>query len=294
MNRTLPPWLTIRAPKPGTVEEVERLISGLRLHTVCQSARCPNLAECWSRHTATFMILGAVCTRNCRFCAVSAGAPTPVDPEEPRRVAEAARQLGLRHVVVTSVTRDDLPDGGAHQFADVILAIRDLLPEASVEVLTPDFQGDPVLVDIVASAHPQVFNHNVETVPRLYPSVRPQAIFARSVGVLAGVKRRHTGVFTKSGIMVGLGETESEVVDVMQQLREADVDALTIGQYLRPTTAHHPVVEYVTPDQFDRYRQQGEAMGFLSVASQPFVRSSYNAQALTERLLERDNRAGPQ
>jgi lipoic acid synthetase len=259
---------------------VHGLLSELELNTVCREAHCPNVGECFARGTATFMILGDVCTRDCAFCAVCSGQPRPVDPEEPHRVAEAARRLGLRHVVVTSVTRDDLPDGGSRQFAETVLAIR-RRAEAAVEVLTPDFQGQTEDVDRVLDAGPRVFNHNVETVPRLYPAVRPQADYRRSLGVLARAATRRTAdCLTKSGLMVGLGEREDEVLAVLRDLREAGCQALTIGQYLAPSPAHHPVVEFVTPEQFEGLAAQARELGFAAVASGPFVRSSYGAAEL--------------
>jgi lipoic acid synthetase len=249
----------------------------LKLNTVCESALCPNLGECFARRTATFMILGKVCTRNCRFCAVEGGQPELLDPEEPRRVAEAATRLGLKHVVVTSVTRDDLPDGGAGQFAATIQALREKLPYAIIEVLTPDFQGERKAIASVVEAQPHIFNHNVETVPRLYPRVRPEADYRRSLEVLRTVKELAPSIYTKSGLMVGLGETREEVEQVMADLREINCDILTIGQYLRPSPQHLEVKEFIPPEVFDYYAEAGRKMGFLYVASAPFVRSSYNA-----------------
>lgn len=254
------------------------LLEGLGLDTVCLSAACPNLGECFARRTATFLILGPVCTRNCRFCAVPKGTPRPVDPGEPRRVALAAAELQLRHVVITSVTRDDLPDGGAGQFAATVTAVREALPEATVEVLTPDFRGRPAALEKVMAAGPRVFNHNVETVPRLYPAARPQADYRRSLEVLRRAKEMRPGILTKSGLMVGLGEREEEVLAVLADLRSAGCDAVTIGQYLRPSKAHLPVREYLTPETFARYRARAREMGFRYVASGPLVRSSYLAE----------------
>jgi len=257
-----------------------------RLHTVCESARCPNLGECWSRRTATFMILGDICTRNCGFCAIKVGKPLPTDPDEPRRVAVAAKEMGLKHVVVTSVTRDDLEDEGSGHFAETILALREALPEAIVEVLTPDFKGKRWCVRRVVEAHPDIFNHNIETVERLTSTVRPQARYDRTLDVLQAVKNMDPSIHTKSGIMLGLGETHDEVVQTLRDLRQVGVSAVTIGQYLRPTTERHlPVVEYVHPDRFKAYEQLGEELGFLFVASSPFVRSSYNAQKFSEKLM---------
>ncbi|MBE3580602.1 MAG: lipoyl synthase [Thermoanaerobacteraceae bacterium] len=277
MATRLPPWLHKRIPAGGSLETTRKLLEELQLNTVCQSALCPNLGECFARRTATFMILGKVCTRNCRFCAVEGGRPEPVDPDEPRRVAVAAARLGLRHVVVTSVTRDDLPDGGAGQFAATIGALRDQLPQAIIEVLTPDFKGERASIARVVEARPHIFNHNVETVPRLYPRVRPAADYRRSLEVLKMVKDLVPDIYTKSGMMVGLGETREEVEEVMADLRGAGCDILTIGQYLRPSPQHLAVEEFVPPETFEHYGQLGRKMGFLYVASAPFVRSSYNA-----------------
>ena len=288
--RRFPPWLTKRLPPPGATDGVRRILARLGLHTVCQSAHCPNLCECFARGTATFMILGDVCTRDCRFCAVAHGKPTPPDPEEPGRVAQATAELGLRHVVVTSVTRDDLPDGGASHFAATIAAIREAC-EATVEVLTPDFQGSREALEVVFAGRPDVFNHNVETIPRLYPLVRPEADFERSLHVLRLASE--AGLVTKSGLMVGLGEGEDEVFEVLARLREAGCQMVTIGQYLRPSAAHVPVARFVCPEEFTRYSQEAKALGFAAVASGPFVRSSYHAaetfQALVATARNGDN-----
>ena len=266
----------------GRTAEVHRVLHAAGVHTVCAEARCPNLGECWGRKTATFMILGDSCTRSCAFCAVATGRGQAVDPEEPARVAAAAARLGLRHVVVTSVDRDDLDDGGASHFAQVVERLHG--QGQTVEVLTPDFQGEGAQIDRVAAAAPEIFGHNVETVERLYPSMRPQADYDQSLTVLARVKQRFPRLLTKSGLMVGVGEEEAEVVAVLRDLRAAGCDIVTIGQYLAPTSHHHPVEAYVTPEQFDAYRAEAEAMGFLSVAAAPFVRSSYNADRVWERL----------
>ncbi len=276
-----PDWFKVPANSGAANEEVVRLIRSLNLHTVCEEANCPNAGECFSHKTATFMLLGSQCTRNCTFCVVGKGQPEQPDPDEPARIAEAVAKLGLRHVVLTTVTRDDLPDGGASHFVRVIEAIRATGQAAgrtpAIEVLISDLQGNwDALAEIIA-ARPEVINHNVETVPRLYPEVRPQAVFARSVELLARVKQANPDILTKSGIMVGLGETTEEVQEVMRELRAAGCDLLTIGQYLAPSKAHHPVVEYIHPDQFKRYREAGAAMGFRHVASGPLVRSSYHA-----------------
>jgi len=269
-----PAWLKKRLPAESRSGEVRELLADLHLNTVCQSARCPNLPECFGKGTATFMILGDVCTRRCRFCAVKQGEPLPPDPDEPGRVAAAAAKLRLRHCVVTSVTRDDLPDGGAEQFARVVSAIREV-SKAAVEVLTPDFRGDREAVLRVAAARPDIYNHNVETVERLYPEVRPEADLQRSLELLALVAS--TGLVTKSGFMVGLGETREEVTELLQKLRSAGCTIVTIGQYLRPSPGRKPIVRFVPPEEFDEYRLEGLRMGFRAVASGPFVRSSYNA-----------------
>ena len=282
MEKTrFPPWIKKRIPSGGAGERVRELLGRLQLATVCQSAHCPNLCECFARGTATFMILGKICTRNCGFCAVEHGACLPPDPDEPARLAEAAAALALSHVVVTSVTRDDLPDGGAEQFRLTILALAEKLP-CRIEVLTPDFQGDAAAIERVASAHPHVYNHNVETAPRLYAEVRPQADYRRSLALLRYVKDHHPELRTKSGLMVGLGETRDEVLAVLGDLREARCEMLTIGQYLRPSPQNLPVREFVTPEQFADYERRARAMGFAAVASGPFVRSSYHADAMCD------------
>lgn len=280
----LAPWLKRRLPPQDTVLQVKELVQGLDLHTVCQSARCPNQNECWSRKAATFMILGDICTRTCRFCTVPKGKPLALDAGEPEHVAEAAERLGLQHVVVTSVDRDDLPDQGAGHFAATIAAIRRRLPRAVIEVLTPDFRGEQACVDAVADARPQIYNHNLETVPRLYRRVRPGAGYRRSLDLLRRVKQRQPGTFTKSGLMLGLGEGREELLGVLRDLREVGVDILTLGQYLRPTLAQLPVERYVPPAEFDEIGAQARALGFLSVASAPFVRSSYNASEVYAAL----------
>lgn len=257
----------------------------LSLHTVCQEAQCPNGGECFARRTATFLILGDTCTRNCTFCAVNSGRPLPPDENEPRHLLEAAERLDLEYVVITSVTRDDLPDGGASQFASAVELLRRERPRSQVEVLIPDFRGSQASMRTITTAGPQVINHNVETVPRLYPEVRPQADYARSVNLLSAVKELAPDITTKSGLMLGLGETEPEVTEVMSDLREAGCDLLTIGQYLQPSPEHHPVVRYVPPAEFDRYRQAGLEMGFSAVASAPLVRSSYRAVDLVKSTL---------
>ncbi len=285
LNRRLPEWLTVRLPKPETIQQVEQMMRSARLHTVCESARCPNLPECWSKGSATFMILGDICTRHCGFCAIKTGKPLAVDPQEPQRLAEIAKRMGLKHIVVTSVARDDLPDEGAGQFAATIRALHATIPNAIVEVLTPDFKAKRWCIQRVVDAEPEIFDHNIETVERLQTIVRPQARYDRSLKVLETVKQLNPAIYTKSGIMLGLGETREEVIQTMRDLRNAGVDALTIGQYLRPTQRHLPVQEYIHPDQFAEYQQIGESMGFLFVASGPFIRSSYNAIAFSQRVM---------
>ncbi|MDX1644494.1 MAG: lipoyl synthase [Thermoanaerobaculia bacterium] len=283
-----PDWLRIRLSTPEPYHRVKSLVDGLNLNTVCQEARCPNIYECWGEHgTATFMILGDVCTRRCGFCAVTSGRPEPgVDEEEPDHVAEAVGVMGLRHAVVTSVDRDDLPDGGARHFARVIEAIHRDNPETAVEVLTPDFRGVPEALDIVLAARPEVFSHNMETVPRLYRPARPGSDYRRSLELLAeAARRRNRGGYegrVKTGIMVGLGERPEEVVETMTDIRRAGVEILTIGQYLQPTSRHLPVDRWVPPEEFADYRQKALAMGFDHCESGPLVRSSYHAHEHVE------------
>jgi lipoyl synthase len=272
-----PDWLKVRAPGGENYEDLKRLMRGKSLHTVCEEARCPNIGECWAHRTATFMILGSVCTRSCGFCAVATGRPTGLDWEEPRRVAEAVTQMGLKHVVVTSVNRDELHDGGASLFAATIRWIRRLNPDTTVEVLTPDFKGSHDALRVVAEAKPDIFNHNVETIARLYRRVRPQAIYERSLAALALIKSLNPQIPTKSGFMLGLGEEHDEVVQLLRDLRDHQVDIVTIGQYLRPSFQHLPIERYVTPDEFREYGRIGKEMGFRHVESGPLVRSSYHA-----------------
>jgi lipoic acid synthetase len=272
-----PDWLRKKITANPNQKMVEGLLKELALNTVCSAAQCPNYFECFSAKTATFMILGTNCTRNCSFCNVTYGAPDAVDPFEPGRVAEAAARLGLRYVVVTSVTRDDLPDGGAAHFAQTIREIHEKSPETAVEVLIPDFKGDMDAVSLVAEARPAVISHNMETVKALYREVRPQAEYRRSLELLKHIKRADCGVRSKSGIMLGLGEAREQVMELFDDLREADCEFLTIGQYLAPSTAHHAVREYVHPDIFDELKETAERKGFSFVASAPFVRSSYHA-----------------
>jgi len=274
----LPSWLRRPLPTAPAYAATRHLLATLRLHTVCESAQCPNHWECWSRGTATFMIGGDRCTRACGFCAVTTAKPLPLDPDEPARVAEASRRLGLNHVVVTSVARDDLPDGGAAHFARTIAALRSLVPSIVIEVLTPDFNDRDDAIDTVLEARPQVFNHNLETVRRLTPSVRSRATYERSLSVLRKAKTRGApGLRTKSGLMLGLGETEAEVLEALTDLRAARCDLLTLGQYLQPTRRHLPVVKFVPPERFAALGEQARAVGFLHVSSAPEVRSSYHA-----------------
>lgn len=285
MVQRLPDWLKVRLPRPETVAEVERMMREAKLHTVCESARCPNLPDCWSRRTATFMILGDTCTRACGFCAIRVGRPLSIDPEEPENVAKVAEKLGLRHVVVTSVARDDLADEGSTQFAKTIEAIRKRMPLTIVEVLTPDFKAKRWCIKTVTDAKPEIFNHNIETVRRLQRIVRPQAKYERSLKVLETVKELDPTIYTKSGIMLGLGETDEEIIQTLEDLRSVGVDAVTIGQYLRPTQRHLPVHTFVHPNKFRELQRIGEELGFLFVASAPLVRSSYNAIHFSEKVM---------
>jgi len=274
-----PAWLRAPAPVGENYRDLKGIMERLRLHTVCESAACPNVGECWNHRTATFMILGNVCTRRCGFCAVEKGAPLPVDYDEPSRVAEAAAAMGLRFAVITSVNRDDRSDGGAELFALTIRAIRERIPGCGVEVLTPDFQGNLAAVETVLAAAPDVFNHNTETVPRLYRQVRLGARYERSLEVLAHAKGIAPAIPTKSGLMLGLGETPEEVLAVMRGLRASKVEILTLGQYLRPSPRHLPIIRYVPPAEFDEFRREGYAMGFAHVEAGPLVRSSYHASS---------------
>jgi lipoic acid synthetase len=272
-----PPWLRVRFSHSEEVHETRRLMRRLGLHTVCEEAACPNLSECWAKKHATVMILGSVCTRACAFCNVATGVPDPVDPEEPRHLAAAVAALALEHVVVTSVDRDDLPDGGGGHFAQCIAAIRDEIPETTIEVLTPDFRRKPGALEAVVAARPDVYNHNLETVPRLYRRIRPGASYEHSLSLLARAKRGDPSLFTKSGIMVGLGEELDEVLALMDDLRAADVDFLTVGQYLQPTSSHAAVDRYVEPAEFEALADAARERGFLLVSSSPLTRSSYHA-----------------
>lgn len=272
-----PAWLRAPAPVGDNYRDLKELVTRLNLHTVCESAACPNVGECWNQRTATFMILGNVCTRRCGFCAVQKGPPLEVDFDEPRRVAEACALLGLRYAVITSVNRDDRKDGGAELFALTIQAIRERIPACKVEVLVPDFQGSHAAMDIVMNAHPDVLNHNTETVPRLYRQVRLGARYERSLDMLAYAKQRRPGVPTKSGLMLGIGETDDEVRQVMRDLRAHRVDILTLGQYLRPSLKHLPIIRYIPLEEFAEFKRFGYELGFSHVESGPLVRSSYHA-----------------
>lgn len=279
-----PDWIRVKAPTSEEAAETRRLMRDLKLHTVCEEAACPNLGECWKQKHATFMILGAICTRACSFCNVATGKPLAVDADEPQHVAEAVGQLGLHHVVITSVDRDDLPDGGAAQFVRTIEEIRKSSPGTTIEILTPDFIRKPGAIEAVVAARPDVFNHNLETVPRLYPTIRPGARYFGSLQLLAKVKELDPSMFTKSGLMVGLGEEKIEIMQVMDDLRAADVDFLTIGQYLQPTRKHAEVKSFVTPDEFETYKTLAGAKGFLMVSASPLTRSSHHAGADFARL----------
>jgi lipoic acid synthetase len=272
-----PDWIRVKAPTSAEAAEVAKLMRSKNLHTVCEEAACPNIGECWKQKHATFMILGDICTRACAFCNVKTGKPGMVNPQEPVDLAESVLAMGLKHVVITSVDRDDLADGGAQHFVDCIEAVRRISPETTVEILTPDFRDKKGAVEVVAKARPDVFNHNLETVPRLYPGIRPGARYFGSLSLLQRVKEVEPGTFTKSGIMVGLGEDHSEVLQVMDDMRSAGVDFLTIGQYLQPTLKHAAVARFVPPDEFEEYRSAARAKGFLLVSASPLTRSSHHA-----------------
>ncbi|MDP2209566.1 MAG: lipoyl synthase [Bacteroidota bacterium] len=271
-----PDWLKVRIPVGETYSSIKSIIDKHKLHTVCGEAHCPNMGECWNSGTATFMILGDICTRTCGFCAVKTGMPTELDADEPRRVAEAVKLMNVKYAVVTSVNRDELYDGGATIFAETIRKIREASPTCKVEVLIPDFKGDEFALNIVLDAFPDVLNHNIETVPRLYKTVRPQAKYERSLELLERAKKR--GFTTKSGLMVGLGETIEEVISVMKDLRKVQCDILTLGQYLQPTKEHLPVVRFLHPNEFKEIKERGIALGFKHIESGPLVRSSYHAE----------------
>jgi lipoic acid synthetase len=287
-----PRWLKKRLPTGPQYEKVKELVGKDRLHTVCQEAKCPNMWECFSQQTATFLIMGSRCTRNCRFCSVAQGPVEPPDPAEPDRVASAARQMGLSYVVITSVTRDDLADGGAAFFAETIEAVHRRIPSAQVEVLIPDFQGNAAALQAILAARPDVLNHNIETVPRLYTLVRPQARYQRSLQLLSRVQKYAPGLPIKSGLMLGLGEYSDEIRSTLKDLFDAGCRILTLGQYLQPSKAHLPVKRFVTPEEFEQWRQLAIEIGFSEVASGPFVRSSYHAkelyQAADQLILKRN------
>jgi lipoic acid synthetase len=272
-----PEWLRVRAPGSGQYNETKGIVREHKLHTVCEEAACPNIGECWSQKHATMMIMGEICTRACAFCNVTTGLPTQLDPDEPRRVAEAVAKMGLKHVVITSVDRDDLLDGGARHFAEVVTAIRSAAPGTTIEILTPDFLRKDGAENVVIDSRPDVFNHNLETVPRLYLKIRPGARYYNSLRLLDRVKQRDPSQFTKSGLMVGLGETKEEVMQVMDDMRSAGVDFITIGQYLQPTRKHAAVERFVTPEEFQAYEAIARAKGFLMVSASPLTRSSHHA-----------------
>ena len=272
-----PFWLKKRLPPLEDLQKVKSILDETNLHTVCEEARCPNLGECFSRGTSTFLILGRICTRNCSFCAVEHGVPGLSDATEPKKVAQAVQKMGLQYVVITSVTRDDLADGGASLFVKTIQAIRTLDPKIKIEVLIPDFQGDPTSLEMILKEGPNVLNHNIETIAPLYPEVRPQADYKRSLGLLKKSKELYSEISTKSGFMLGLGETQEEVLELLRDLREVECDFLTIGQYLQPRPDRLPVMRFIPPEEFEEYKKIGEEMGFRAVASGPFVRSSFHA-----------------
>ncbi|MFC1915847.1 lipoyl synthase [Chloroflexota bacterium] len=276
----LPAWFKQKPPDPKVMSTMTGLLDGLSLGTICESAHCPNIGHCFSRGTATFLILGEVCTRHCTFCTVKKGQPNPVDEKEPQNLLEAVKRLNLSYIVITSVTRDDLLDGGVSHFARVINILNENIAGTIIEVLVPDFRGSTTAVKTVVAAHPQVINHNIETVPRLYPKVRPGADYHRSLKLLAMVKNLDPEIVTKSGLMLGLGETKAEVIEVMSDLREAGCDLLTIGQYLQPSSRHHPIIRFVSPEEFNEYEGIGKDIGFAEVASAPLVRSSFQAAEL--------------
>jgi lipoic acid synthetase len=282
--RRKPPWIRVKAPGSPVYHETRQVVREHNLHTVCEEAACPNIGECWSQRHATMMIMGEICTRACSFCHVATGRPRALDPFEPVNVAQAVKKLGLRHVVITSVDRDDLDDGGGRHFADTIRAIREASAETTIEVLTPDFLRKEGALEQVVTARPDVFNHNLETVPRLYAEVRAGARYFHSLRLLDRAKQLDPGLFTKSGIMVGLGEEEVEVLQVMDDLRAAGVDFLTIGQYLQPTPKHHAIDRFVTPEEFQRFEKQAYGKGFLMVSASPLTRSSYHAAEDFQRL----------
>jgi lipoic acid synthetase len=289
-GRRLPPWLKRPLPTGDVLLETRRIVEQSGVATVCEEARCPNLSECWSRRHATFMILGDKCTRRCRFCAVLTARPDPPESDEPRRLAEAVAALGLRHVVITAVARDDLPDEGAGHFAECVRAVRETSPDCAIEVLPADFHARDECLATLCDARPDIYNHNQETVERLSPVIRPSAKYRRSLDVLTKVKQRRPEMFTKSGLMLGLGETRQELATAMRDLRTAEVDILTVGQYLRPSPEHAPVARYVSPREFDDVAEEARGLGFKAVAAGPFVRSSYNAADVYEAIANQRGR----
>lgn len=284
-----PEWLKVRAPTSVGYRQTDALIKQYNLNTVCQEAACPNIGECWSKKHATVMILGSVCTRACAFCNIKTGRPDKLDPHEPENLAKAVSQLGLKHIVITSVDRDDLEDGGAAHFARCIRAVRSVTPETTIEVLTPDFRGKQGALEVVVAARPDVYNHNVETVPSLYTRIRPGARYFHSLNLLKRIKELDAGIFTKSGIMVGLGEEKEEVLQVMDDFRAAEIDFMTIGQYLQPTQKHARVERFVTPEEFEFYERIARVKGFLMVSASPLTRSSYHADEDFRKLKEAFN-----
>jgi lipoic acid synthetase len=279
-RQRLPPWLKKPLVNRGKHDAVDSLLENASLHTVCCEAKCPNRSECFSRGTTTFLVMGKTCTRACRFCGVTQGTPEPLDKDEPRRVSETVAAMGITHAVVTSVTRDDLDDGGASHFAEIIRQLRERIPSITIEVLVPDFRGSVLALDTVLAARPDVFNHNIETVARLYPAVRPQASYRQSLEILAQAARSEVKLRIKSGLMVGFGETQQEILETLRDLRTSGCSLVTIGQYLQPSKEQTPVVEFVNPDRFAAYREQAVALGFSEVQAGPFVRSSYLAESM--------------
>ena len=288
MTDRLPAWLRQKAPSPPILAEMKTLLDGLSLHTVCESAECPNQGQCFAEGTATFLILGKNCTRSCRFCAITQAVPEPPEPTEPSRVAETVRSLRLSYVVITSVTRDDLPDGGAEHFAGTISEIRRTCPQTRVEILVPDFNGSEKSIQTIVEARPDVINHNLETVPRLYPTVRPEAQYIRSLKLLKRIQQMVADIPTKSGFMLGLGETSEEILSVLTDLIDINCKIITLGQYLQPTRNHLPVERYIPPEEFENWRKISLEMGFKGVASGPFVRSSYHADELYQAVTSPD------
>ncbi|MDD4635315.1 MAG: lipoyl synthase [Dehalococcoidales bacterium] len=280
MGKRLPDWFKQRIPRIDEMADVSSVLAELKLNTVCQSALCPNMCQCFAKKTATFMIMGDICTRNCTFCAIKKEKPAPLSTDEPERIAAAVNRLGLEYVVITSVTRDDLADGGASHFAQTIQAVRFASPDVKIEVLIPDFQGLTSALETVVNAKPAVVNHNIETVPRLYSTVRPLANYQRSLELLRNIKSINPEIITKSGLMLGLGETREEVLATMQKMRESECNLITLGQYLSPSSQHHPVINYIAPEEFSSYTKPALEMGFSGIASAPLVRSSYRAAEL--------------